>query len=377
MSMTSIRQINGGEELQGDVRALLNIVGKDKEAFFNEILSWLLSEAPQDFNPEILRSSKLVKLVGSAIEVNNKPGAYLGFIEENDEPFTLKMSGQTKTWDGVLEYSTDNQNWNEWSGTEISSSTYGELYLRGINNTKLSTPSVVGSFVLTSNKHIQCNGNIENLLDYKTVKEGNHPKMGNTCYNSLFLNCTSLTTAPELPATELSSSCYYRMFEGCKSLKNAPELPAVDLTNGCYQYMFRGCTSIKTAPKLLATSLTEVCYNAMFYGCTSLEIPPELPATLLGAGCYRDMFNGCTSLVSIPELPAITLTPYCYSQMFKDCNSIKTPPERMPATVLATKCYYAMLPSSVSGIIHCPASSTPTSERLAPPNKSTQIIYDL
>ena len=61
----------------------------------------------------------------------------------------------------------------------------------------------------------------------------------------MFSGCTSLTAAPELPATTLADHCYYDMFYGCKSLTAAPELPATTLAYNCYQYMFRGCTSLR------------------------------------------------------------------------------------------------------------------------------------
>ena len=35
--------------------------------------------------------------------------------------------------------------------------------------------------------------------------------------------------------------------------------------------MFRGCTSLTTAPVLPATTLTLSCYSHMFYGCTNLN----------------------------------------------------------------------------------------------------------
>jgi hypothetical protein len=35
----------------------------------------------------------------------------------------------------------------------------------------------------------------------------------------MFYECTSLTTAPELPATTLTESCYENMFYGCTNLK--------------------------------------------------------------------------------------------------------------------------------------------------------------
>lgn len=34
----------------------------------------------------------------------------------------------------------------------------------------------------------------------------------------MFNGCTSLTTAPELPATTLAQGCYSNMFKGCSSL---------------------------------------------------------------------------------------------------------------------------------------------------------------
>jgi hypothetical protein len=88
----------------------------------------------------------------------------------------------------------------------------------------------------------------------------------------MFWGCKNLTTAPtELPATTLTNYCYESMFQNCTSLTTAPELPATTLTNNCYQYMFRDCTSLTTAPSLPATTLTNYCYESMFNGCTSLN----------------------------------------------------------------------------------------------------------
>mgnify|MGYP003290736498 CR=1 FL=1 len=47
-----------------------------------------------------------------------------------------------------------------------------------------------------------------------------------------------------LKHTPLSDFCYYRMFFGCTSLETAPELPAASLTKGCYSYMFDGCSNL-------------------------------------------------------------------------------------------------------------------------------------
>ena len=50
----------------------------------------------------------------------------------------------------------------------------------------------------------------------------------------MFYGCTSLTQAPELPATTLANSCYYDMFSGCHKLNSvkclATDISASDCT---------------------------------------------------------------------------------------------------------------------------------------------------
>ena len=274
------------------------------------------------------------------------PDPYLSFL--GNEEFTLKTGNTTKNWDGTLEYSTDATTWSTWNGTEISSSG-NNLFLRGTGNTKISGSTQNYKFVFTGadTLRIACEGNIENLLDYETVTTGVHPTMANYCYSNMFNGCTSLTTAPELPAITLKNSCYSGMFNGCTSLTTAPVLPATTLADYCYNSMFGGCTSLTTAPELPATTLAFYGYNSMFNGCTSLTTAPELPATTLDENCYNNMFYGCTSLTTAPELPAITLKNSCYSGMFNDCINLTTAPV-LPAITLADYCYTSMFKGCTS-----------------------------
>ena len=87
------------------------------------------------------------------------------------------------------------------------------------------------------------------------------------------------------------------MFSGCSSLTTAPALPATSLAKTCYKYMFYGCKSLTQAPELPGTELKEGCYHNMFYGCSSLTTAPKLPATDLALNCYSNMFNGCNKLI--------------------------------------------------------------------------------
>ena len=171
----------------------------------------------------------------------------------------------------------------------------------------------------------------------------------NYCYSGMFSNCTSLTQAPALPVTTLANGCYNSMFLGCTSLTQAPELPATTLVDSCYSGMFRRCTSLTQAPALPATTLADYCYNSMFEGCTSLTQTPELPVTTLAKWCYQSMFKSCTSLTQAPELPATTLADSCYNSMFYGCTSLAQAPY-LPATTLANRCYQSMFQSCKSPI---------------------------
>ena len=263
-------------------------------------------------------------VIRERLQVIPPPNPYLTFSSPSS--FTLKVNDVTKHWDGTLEYSTDTSTWSTWDGTTtLSSATSGSdnvLYLRGTGNTVITGNGYNYNWVLTGSD-IACIGNIENLLNYATVKSGAHPTMTELCYSSMFIGCTGLTQAPALPATTLANGCYDGMFSGCTSLIQAPALPATTLADRCYQSMFRGCTSLTQAPALSATTLVNGCYFGMFYGCTSLTQAPALPAMTLAESCYRYMFRNCTSLTQVPALPATTLTTYCYQYMFNGCTSLK------------------------------------------------------
>ena len=78
----------------------------------------------------------------------------------------------------------------------------------------------------------------------------------------MFAKCTSLTQAPELPATTLANSCYSDMFVRCSSLTQAPVLPATTLADNCYSNMFYICSSLTQAPQILpAETLADSCYK--------------------------------------------------------------------------------------------------------------------
>ena len=261
----------------------------------------------------------------------------LEFVSDNS--FTMSA---TKLWKGTLTYNNGN-GWTTWDGSEISSNAIGgrqRIYFRGSRNSYIQ-----GYYAFSSNawkitgSNVECNGNIECLLDYQKVAAGEHPEMVHYCYAYMFSGCTSLTQAPALPATTLTNYCYEDMFQGCTSLTQAPALPATTLANNCYQNMFDGCSSLTIAPELPATTLADYCYDNMFYDC-SFTTAPQLPATTLAKSCYRNMFMSCDKLTTPPELPATTLVESCYEGMFSFCSFTTAP--QLPATTLAKSCYRNM-----------------------------------
>ena len=290
---------------------------------------------------------------GGTITDNGKteecPTPYVTFKAEAEQKFMMTTEGGYTF--SNLEYSVNNSEWASVAiGTEIPfGGAKGDLRLRGINPNGTATELYAYSTIkfTEANVNVACTGDIRTLQDwrnYNIVETRNArfcylflncsvltsapelpaTKLAVSCYTSMFAGCTSLTAAPELKTTELAASCYNNMFYGCTSLTSAPELKATTLANGCYFGMFNGCASLTAAPKLPATELERLCYGDMFCNCTSLESAPELPATKLAENCYYEMFSGCTSLTSAPKLSAIELAEACYCKMFRGCENLSS-----------------------------------------------------
>lgn len=217
---------------------------------------------------------------------NNAVGLYLGAAKvwEKSKPpsnpwlcFTAEESNSTVAMAAngsapsvSLEYSTDGSTWSPFvvGTTTVTLANIGDkVYVRATSagNTGMGTStSNFNKFVMTGK--IAASGNVDTLLD-----QNGNPTLTSNCYMNLFYGCSSLTTAPSLPATTLANYCYYGMFSSCTQLTSAPTLPATTLANYCYQRMFSNCTSLTTAPALPATTLVSSCYSNMFLNCSNLS----------------------------------------------------------------------------------------------------------
>ena len=123
---------------------------------------------------------------------------------------------QTLSYEGSdLQYSTDGTTFQALpANTPIEFGGNTKLYLRGVNNLDgnfydskdyIQTQGYKISFG-KDDVPVACTGDIRTLIDYKTY---NTVDTSNATFANLFNGCTQLTSAPELPATDLAVAVSY------------------------------------------------------------------------------------------------------------------------------------------------------------------------
>lgn len=203
------------------------------------------------------------------------PTEYLTFTDAAPSPYNIgfTLSSTGRYWDGKMYYSTDKDSWLEWDGSAIQS-VNGKIYIAGVNNTRISTRDTANcSFSLyhKAGYEVNCSGNIETLLDWRAVADGNHPVMGAYAFEALFKGCSYLGSAPTLPATTLTEGCYREMFYQCVLLTTAPSLPATNLVANCYNSMFEKCGELTTIPAFNC-NYNGLCCESMFDRCSKVKV---------------------------------------------------------------------------------------------------------
>lgn len=141
-----------------------------------------------------------------------------------------------------LKHSKDGLTWTQYDFNPIPLAAGETLYLKGNNENGFSNEGRICSFGdlsffgtqnTPSTGKFECHGNIMSLLYGDDFEDKTSIPIA-ACFYGLFIGCSGLTTAPELPATTLADRCYYFMFAICTSLTTAPELPATTLSERCY-----------------------------------------------------------------------------------------------------------------------------------------------
>ena len=294
------------------------------------------------------------------LTIHEKPGTYYykalyeAPVEGNWLCFTAEQAGSSVWYvNGAgnkpkVQYSFNGRDWADWPAqtTITLANKNDKVYVRGDNPDGFSHETLNVAEVNVNNRKctyfqmkgtIAASGSVMSLIDGEGVTTD---IPCDYCFNHLFIDCTSLTTPPDLPALELKSGCYDGMFLRCRNLRETPQLPATKLAQFCYGNMFAYCSNLTEAPELPATTIESSCYANMLAG-TSITEAPELPATEMKYGCYSSMFAFCKNLTKAPELPATQLANACYRSMFSGCTSLTTAPELL-ATQLDEECYMEM-----------------------------------
>lgn len=228
---------------------------------------------------------KRKKIAGAAIR------EFLCFTSKQDGS-TVSLVGEGSASLGSLQLgiSTDGVSFTSWDGSAKTINSGESVWVWNKNTTFSTSYSNYYHFVLTGN--VGASGSVDSMINFAAISSN--------CFNSMFMNQTALTKAPELPSTTLAESCYARMFSGCTGLKEAPELPATTVARLCYDRMFMTCTGLTKGPSILpAKKLAESCYVSLFHGCSNLVEAPILPATTLANNCYQNIFRSCAVLNSI------------------------------------------------------------------------------
>lgn len=258
----------------------------------------------------------------------------------SDKSFRINInSSPTKIWSNIMESSPDGSTWSTWTGSSLSaildsSTNKYNIYLRGTGNTKVSNATSIISnppskFLFNSDEDnvlIDCEGNLESLLDYATVDLGQHPTMDTYAFTYLFCNQSKLRTPPKLGSLTLSNYCYHSLFRNCTSLMWAPELPATTLGTYCYNCMFRGCTSLTIPPKLSVTTLNSYCYAYMFLDSgirlsttqtNNYTLSYRIPDSGTGSTDISSLSNMFTDSSGSNYTPTINTTYYIQDTQYK------------------------------------------------------------
>lgn len=192
-----------------------------------------------------------------------------------------------------VEYSVNNGQWvtNHTERKDISLISGDKVRFRGHGGTDESGSNPLAAQLFLSNgMPFKVYGNLLSLEYYDS-----------------FSGETAMTT----------SGMFVSMFDSACGLTDASNLVLpTGLINVAFENMFKGCTSLTAAPELPATTLASNCYNGMFSYCTSLEVAPVLPAENGAQGCYSYMFTGCSSLKYVKCLLTGTQTAGTYTNLW-------------------------------------------------------------
>ena len=183
---------------------------------------------------------------GETIEYLDNPQGYLSFKFVTDG--TVKWQNVK----GDIEYSKNGgSTWTAFNGATVSATTGDEIWFKGSLTGGCGADTETSSSKFYTSGYFFASGNIQSLCGFYNTLQVYH-------FSYLFSKCSFLNIDENnkllLPATTLADSCYESMFKGCASLTTAPKLPAATLATYCYSYMFQGCASLNYIKAMFTTT---------------------------------------------------------------------------------------------------------------------------
>ena len=130
-------------------------------------------------------------------EVDPEPD-YLCFTSTGDSTVAMQQKGTpTDISNGkVLQYKINNNDWQTWDLSAITLADADKMYIKSDDTIPMSeTWSISKTFKITGS--IAASGNIMSLLNFSDT-------LPDFAFCRLFNECSSLTAAPELPASTLT-----------------------------------------------------------------------------------------------------------------------------------------------------------------------------
>ncbi len=175
------------------------------------------------------------------------------------------LMGQSAGSARVIEYSKDNgANWTSITsttqGAQIQVSVGDVILFRG-NNTKYHANSYDdrsayrNAFQITGSTVI-LEGNIMSMLNGDNFIGTTLTSNNTQAFENFFFKCTGIQSAENLiMPSSTTQSCCFQMFYSCSTMTSAPALPAAVISRRSYYAMFQNCSNLNYI-KCLATDRT-------------------------------------------------------------------------------------------------------------------------
>ena len=154
-----------------------------------------------------------------------------------------------------------------------------------------------------------------------------------TVYNDYLVDASNLKlVSSNLPTfrengvtyTYLPENFYRSMFMECRNLVGSPTTLYGQFadTYSCH-FMFLNCSSMTSAPTILTEIVGFRAFWNMFSHCSSLQTVPTMSFTTVRDNACESMFSACSSMTGNAILLPTVTENYSYENMFSNCSSLQ------------------------------------------------------